>query len=182
MARLASGDREEPVQALYDVYGQRIYALGMRLLGDSGMAEDLVQETFVRLWRSSPRFDPQRGSLRGFLFTIARRTAVDLRRRPAARPLDALEHGDDRDPGERADPSGREELAFDQALLSLDVREAMSGLSVEQRRVLELHFDEDLTQRQISERLDVPLGTVKTRTFHALRNLRGRLEADDVLG
>jgi RNA polymerase sigma-70 factor (ECF subfamily) len=180
MRRLAAGEREGPVRVLYRRYGGRLYGLGMRLLGDEGMAEDLVQETFVRLWRSAPGFDPERGSLRTFLFTLARRAAVDLQRRPSTRPLRTVGEGDD-EPGTGEDPTGRGERAFDQALLSLDVRAAMGQLSDAHREVLELHYDEDLTQRKIAERLDIPLGTVKTRTLHALRGLRGMLEADDVL-
>jgi RNA polymerase sigma factor (sigma-70 family) len=81
LALVAAGDRDEPLVELYGRYAKRVYGLGLRLLGDHGLAEDLVQETFLRLWRSAPRFDPGRATVRTFLFTIARRTAADLWRR-----------------------------------------------------------------------------------------------------
>jgi len=91
MARMASGDNGDPMVALYELYGGRVFGLGVRLLGDRGQAEEMVQETFVRLWRSARRFDPEKGSVRTFTFTIARRVAIDLRRRSAARPNEVAE-------------------------------------------------------------------------------------------
>jgi RNA polymerase sigma-70 factor (ECF subfamily) len=168
---VAAGDRAEPLEELYDRYAPRVYGLGIRLLGDRGLAEDLVQETFVRLWRSAPRFDPVKGSVPTFLFTLARRAAVDMwrrRNRDGGRtPLDVEPAADDD--------------AFGELLLGLDVRAALEELSENHREVLELHYDDGLTQRQISERLAIPLGTVKTRTYHALRALRDKLEERDLL-
>ena len=165
LALVAGGDRAEPLEELYDRYARPVYGLGLRLLDDPCLAEDLVQETFVRLWRSAPRFDPARGSVRTFLFTLARRAAVDLWRRGRG---NSSTFG----PGpERA----TNEDAFEELLLGLDVRAALDELSVKHREVLELHYDCGLTQRQISDLLAIPLGTVKTRTYHALRALRDEL-------
>ena len=165
MARVAAGDRGAPLAELYRRYEGRLYGLGLRLLGDPGLAEELVQETFLRLWRSASRFDPARGSVRSFLFTIARRRAIDLWRRPSSRPFEP-------DP-EAADASSD---AVEALLLGITVRDAMNGLSPEHRQVLELAYDEHLTQARIAERLGLPLGTVKSRTFHALRALKLALE------
>jgi RNA polymerase sigma-70 factor, ECF subfamily len=166
LRRVAAGDHGDPLVDLYRRYSARLYGLGLRLLGDRGMAEELVQETFVRLWRSAPRFDPERGSVRTFTFTLARRAAIDLLRRPSSRPL--------------PDADGVEEVpdgpAFDALLLSLDVRDALDCLSPKHRAVLELMLDEDLSQAEIAERLRIPLGTVKTRSFHGMRALRMELE------
>lgn len=85
VARLAEGDSGDPMVALYQRYGSRLFGLGLRLLGDRGMAEEMVQETFVRLWRGAERFDPDKGSVRTYTYTIARRVAIDLRRRSASR-------------------------------------------------------------------------------------------------
>jgi RNA polymerase sigma-70 factor, ECF subfamily len=169
LARLAAGDRDEPLIELYERYARRIYGLGLHLLRDPGLAEELVQETFVRVWRSSARFDPEKASVRTFVFTLARRAAVDLIRRPSSRPLAAAEL----DP--ESDALVRDE-AFDELLLGLDVREALDALSPKHREILELHYLGDLTQSQIAVLLDIPLGTVKTRTYHALRAFRDQLE------
>ena len=88
LARVAAGERGRPLEELYRRYEARLYGLGLRLLSDQGLAEELVQETFVRLWQQAHRFDPARGSVGSFLFAIARRLAVDLWRRPSSRPFE----------------------------------------------------------------------------------------------
>jgi RNA polymerase sigma-70 factor (ECF subfamily) len=172
--RLAAGDREEPLSELYATYGRQLYGLGLHLLRDAGLAEDLVQETFVRLWRSAARYDPARGSVRTFVFTLARRAAVDLWRRRGV-PLPAV-----LDEPEQADESGVAE--YEQLLLRLALGEALEELSPAHREVLELQYRSDLTQAQAAERLGIPLGTVKTRTMHALRALSRVLDERDVRG
>jgi RNA polymerase sigma-70 factor, ECF subfamily len=162
---VADGDHGAPLRRLYRRYERRLYGFGLRLLGDSGLAEELVQETWVRLWQSAGRFDPERGTVRAFLFTIARRVAVDLWRRPSSRSL-----------GTEYEDVDAVEAAADQVLLSVTVRDAMDALSPAHREVLELVYDEDLKLADIADRLDVPLGTVKTRAHHALRGLKRALE------
>jgi RNA polymerase sigma-70 factor, ECF subfamily len=173
LAHAASpGDREESLSALYEAYGGQIYGLGVHLLRDAGLAEDLVQETFVRLWRSAHRYDGARSSVRTFVFTLARRAAVDLwRRRGVAVPYEL-------DEPEAEGAAGNE--AFEQLLLRLAVGEALTELSPAHREVLELQYREDLTQAQIAERLGIPLGTVKTRAMHALRALTRYLDERDL--
>jgi RNA polymerase sigma-70 factor, ECF subfamily len=165
LALVAGGDHGTPLRQLYHRYERRLYGFGLRLLGEPGLAEELVQETWVRLWQSAPRFDPDRGTVRTFLFTIARRVAVDLYRRPSSRSL-GVEHKD----------AGAVEAAADQVLLAVTVRDAMESLSPAHREVLELVYDKDLKLADIAKRLDVPLGTVKTRAHHALKGLRRALE------
>jgi RNA polymerase sigma-70 factor (ECF subfamily) len=172
LARLAAGEREDPLSALYALYGRQVYGLGLHLLRDAGLAEDLVQETFVRLWRSAPSYDPARGSVRTFVFTLARRAAVDLWRRRGVTTPAVL------DEPERPDVAGTE--AYEHLLLRLAVGEALLELSQSHREVLELQYHEDLTQAQVAERLGIPLGTVKTRTMYALRALGRILEEHDV--
>lgn len=163
---LAAGDRGEPLERLIDRYGGPLFGYGMRLLKDRGMAEELVQDTFVKVWRGADRFDPERGSPRTWIYSIARNSAIDLKRRRSARPLDLD------DPGPEA--FGTVE-PHEHLVERLEVRDALSGLSEDHRAVLELSYDEGLTQSQIAERLSVPLGTVKTRTYHALRAMRREL-------
>lgn len=164
LGRIAAGDTGAPLRRLYCRYERRLYGFGVRLLGDPGLAEELVQETWLRLWRSAGRYDPERGTVRTFLYTIARRVAVDLWRRPSSRA-----HG-----AEPPEPGVASRA--DEVLLAVTVRDAMTALSPAHRQVLELVYDEDLKLAQVADRLDVPVGTVKTRVHHALRRLRAALE------
>ena len=175
MARVAAGDRDAALIELYRRYARRLYGLGRRLLPERGMAEELVQDTFVRLWRSASSFDERKGSAQTFIFTLARRAAVDLLRRSAARPLGTLSDLESELPDEQVS-----DQEFGAILLGLEVREALSALPDKHREVLELLFDDGLTQREAADRLDVPLGTIKTRCFYALRGLKTELEGRDV--
>lgn len=87
IAQIAAGDTEEPLAELYRRHGARLYRFGFGLLGDAGLAEELVQECFVRLWRTAGRFDISRGTAAAYLSVMARSIAADLRKRPSSRPL-----------------------------------------------------------------------------------------------
>ena len=175
LAAVAAGDDGDALVDLYRRYETPLYRLGLRLLKDEGMAEELVQDTFVRLWRSAPRFDPGRGSVRTFTFVIAYSVASDLRRRVASRPLDVAPAAE----VERRASAAPETL--DQVVLGMAVGDALDSLSEKHAAVLRMHFEEDLSQPQIADRLGIPLGTVKTRTHHALRALRRELEERAVI-
>ncbi|MGI8726508.1 MAG: RNA polymerase sigma factor [Solirubrobacterales bacterium] len=165
--RAGAGDGESAVRTLIDRYGRRVYAIGLRTLRDPRLAEDLVQETFVRLWRMTERFDSQRGSLGSYLFTIARNTAIDLHRARRG-PTEELP----------TELEGEEGDAYARLIANMALREAMGELPEVHRKVLELAYDEGLTQVEIAERLEVPVGTVKSRTFHALEALREALDPE----
>ena len=168
LALVAAGD-EQALGALYDAFAGDVYRLGLRLLPDRGQAEELVQETFVRLWRSSARYDPARASVRGFTFMIAKRIATDFLRRASARPQ--LVAAPD-----VAVAEARVEDEVERVAREFEVRDALASLSGKHREVLELTFDEDLDDTQIAQRLGVPVGTVRSRTYYALRALRVALE------
>src|ERR1700735_4221143 len=91
VAQIAAGDIDEPVAELYRRYGARLYRFGVQLLGDNGLAEEMVQECFVRLWRTAGRFDISRGTVAAYLHVMARSIAADLRKRPSSRPLAAVD-------------------------------------------------------------------------------------------
>lgn len=165
VAQVAAGDIAEPVAELYRRYSGRLYRFGVQALGNAGLAEEMVQECFVRLWRTAGRFDADRGSVAAYLFVIARSVAADVRKRPSSRPLLPVE---DADLPPKLD-------TVDQILESVMVREALDSLSPAHTQVLMLAHEEGLTQSQIAGRLGLPLGTVKTRMFHGLRALRGAL-------
>jgi len=165
LARVAAGDRGRPLEELYRRYEARLYGLGLRLLGDQGLAEELVQETFVRLWQQARRFDPARGSVGSFLFAIARRLAVDLWRRPSSRPFEP----EPQDQPASSDP-------VENLIQGLTIRDALQTLSPHHRQVLELYLLEDRKQSEIAELLGLPLGTVKTRAYYALRAFKLALQ------
>ncbi|HUK73174.1 MAG TPA: sigma-70 family RNA polymerase sigma factor [Streptosporangiaceae bacterium] len=166
MAAIASGDVEGPIAELYQRHGTRLYRYGLSVLGNnSGLAEEMVQESFIRLWRNAQRFDPARAKASTYLIVIARSVAADIARRPSSRPhlpFDDVQLTPDND-------------NVDRVLQSLMIREAMDSLGPAHVQVLRLAHDEDLTQVQIAQRLGLPLGTVKTRMFHGMRALRAAL-------
>lgn len=162
LVAVASG-QESALEQLYSDYERRLYGFGLRLLGSAGLAEELVQETFLRVWRQARKFNPGRGTCRTFLFTLARRIAVDLWRRPSSRELELQAE----EPA--ADPSGA-------VVTSVVVSQALDSLSEAHREVLELLHFQQLTQSEAAATLDIPLGTVKTRAFHGVRAMREALK------
>ncbi len=160
--RVARGDGRA-LSELYDRYSRPVYATGMRLLGDSQLAEELVQDAFTNVWRGAASFDVKRASFSTWLYRIARNQATDLDRRRRARPSSA---------GEiplRALPGGPEpEGDVD----GWDVARALSRVPEEHREVLVLAYFEGLSQREISIRTGVPLGTIKSRATAALKRFR----------
>jgi RNA polymerase sigma-70 factor, ECF subfamily len=122
----------------------------------------------VRLWRCAGRYDPERSSVRTFVYTLARRAAVDLWRRTSRAAVATADEPEVDD--------GVGGAAFDDVVARLDVGEALEALTPAHRQVLELQYYGDLTQTQVAERLGIPLGTVKTRTLYALRTLAAELK------
>ncbi len=167
--RVASGD-ERALSALYDRYAGLIYGSGMRYLRDRGLAEDLVQDVFISVWRNAAGFDPARASFATWVYRITRNRATDLIRRHKAR-VRTVDGDQLFEPGED-DPSGELSRSF-------DVASALSRLSPVHREVLVLAYFEGFSQSEISRRTNTPLGTVKSRTTAALRALRENMGPDE---
>ena len=165
VSRIAGGDLGEPMEELYRRYAGKLYWFGLHLLGNAGLADELVQECFLRLWRTAGRFDTSRGTVSAYMFVIGRSIATDLHRRPSSRPLL---------PVEDAQVPPQPDSA-DRIVESLMVRDALNSLTQAHREVLMLCHAEGLTQSQIAQRLGLPLGTVKTRMYHGLRALKAAL-------
>lgn len=160
LTRVAGGD-EAALAALYDRYAGVLYGFALRRLGDHERAEELVQRVMTRVWRFAERYDPERGQVSTWVFAIARTAVADLQRDVFRRRRIA----------EAAPPDvGDDEL--EQLLLSEAVRVAFDRLSHEHREVLHLAYFQGLTQSEAAARLGLPLGTVKSRTYYALRALR----------
>lgn len=179
LAGVAQGD-PDAIDRLWALYAQRIRALGLNLSGyDPTFADDLVQETFARLWRSAERFNPTLGSEPTFVFTVARRVAVDLWRRGRRASADRSLDLDDGSQADRHLPDGaRQDDGIDQVLTGWVVADALGSLTDTQREVIDLAYYGQLSQSEIAERLGIPLGTVKTRTRAALARLAVLLEEE----
>lgn len=156
---------------LYRRFGRPCYSLARRICADEGLAEDVVQEVFLTLWRDPTRFDPSRGGFATWLLTLIHHKAVDAVRRESTirrRMVAAPEAGEDWSPTPvpGADQAAMARVAAGQ------VRAALHRLPVEQRQVLALAYFGGHTQREIAVLIGVPLGTVKSRMFTAVQRLR----------
>ncbi len=163
---MASGalTRERDVREAYAAHAAELYGFAVRSLTDPGLAEEAVQETFLRAWRAGERFDPEIGSLRTWLFAILRNVVIDLGRARAARPGVAKEG---------AEPAVE---PIEEALLAWQVEEAMRRIGDEHRRVLFETYFRGRPYAEVAEELGVPEGTVKSRVYYGLRALRVVLE------
>jgi RNA polymerase sigma-70 factor, ECF subfamily len=176
MRAFAAGDRQA-AERLYDRFAPRVYGLGLVMLGNEASAEDLVQDTFVKMFRNAGRYDAARGALDTWVLLMARNLAIDsIRRRVIeARTLETTRHR-----GEAADEPGPEDAAETQDLVDR-ARRAMSDLSDGERAALELAYFGGKTSAEVAELEGVPLGTAKTRIRTALLKLRRSLEAEHEL-
>ena len=196
LVREVAAGSHDALAALYDRHGDAVFASACRLTSDRGMAEEVVQETFLALWNRAETFDPTLGSMAAWLHTIARNRTVDrfraAGRRPDLVPLSVVAGGGfgstdepDADALERVlargamvaggVPAGSPETAFALHELRATLQAALATMPDDERLVIVLAYGEDLSQSEIAERLGWPLGTVKTRTRRALARLRNVL-------
>lgn len=171
VARIEARDAEALAE-LYDRHSARLMGLAQRIVGDTGEAEEVLQELFLWVWRSASAFDPGRGSVIAWLLVAARSRAIDRvrARRPAARA--GLRSVD-----QIPDPPAPGDVEVDSANRQWEnvCRSAIAELPEDQRRALELAYFDGLTHQEISERTGTPLGTVKTRVRLGLMKLRDRV-------
>lgn len=158
---------DDALRRAYDAYGRLIFSLCRRNL-DAELSADVTQEVFVAAWQARTRFDPARGSLAGWLVTIARNKVIDTIRAQARRPQAV------RDPQlvEGADPAALVDATADRLLLA----EAMRELPERAQHVIRLAFFEDLSHPEIAARTELPLGTVKSDIRRGLDRMRRHLE------
>jgi len=167
--RLRRNERDA-LAAMYDAYGRMAYGLAYRVLGEAGDAEDIVQESFLSVWRQAERLDPARGSVRSLLMTIVHRRSIDVLRRRRGRPERAL---DDAQPIASSAPDPVEFAS--QAEERERIQGAMKELPPEQRAAIELTYFGGLTIAEMATREQIPLGTAKSRLRLALERLRKAL-------
>lgn len=159
------------IRAAYTAHAGEMFGFATRSLGDRGLAEDAVQETFVRAWRAASRFDEQVGTLRTWLFSILRHVVIDLARARAVRPPTATLEAADRvatlpEPDEQ----------FDRALVAWQIEEALRRVGEAHKQVLIETYFRGRPYAEVAEELGIPEGTVKSRVYYALRAVRLALE------
>lgn len=164
----AARGQVQALATLYDRYAGLLLSMANRMLGDKTMAEDLVQDVFMEVWRRAHAFDSSRGSVRTWLLVRLRSRALDRLRSARHRREVTV---DDVGPKEAAPTTEDPELSPDRAL----VREVVQTLPEEQRTVIELSYFQGLSSSEIAERMGSPLGTVKSRTAAALGKLRAAM-------
>jgi RNA polymerase sigma-70 factor (ECF subfamily) len=172
---VAQGD-VDAFEEVYDAMSPIVYGLALRVVRDPARAEEVAQEAFVEFWRKAAEFDPQRGSARAWMVTIAHRRAVDVVRSEEASRARAIRAG------HRMLGSGQGDPVADtvETLADQDrVNRALIHLTPLERQAIELAYYEGQTYRQVAERLDAPIGTIKTRMRSALQRLGDILGADE---
>ena len=169
LRRIAAGE-SAALGELYDRYGSLSYGLALRIVGNAGDAEEIVQDVFLHVWRQSERYDPARATLAGWILMLTRSRAIDrLRARQARPPLAA--HDLDWSHG----ASDNQEVAAITKEAATRVKAELEALPQAMRQAIELAYYDGLTHSEIAERLQEPLGTVKSRLRAALLRLRDTL-------
>ncbi|MGZ4359200.1 MAG: RNA polymerase sigma factor [Gaiellaceae bacterium] len=159
-------------EQLYGRYVRSIFGLALRKLGDREMAEEATQEVFTALWRSVRSYQRERGPVAAWLYAIARNAIVDRARRRRDTPVEFIEEEPSGEPG----PADQAESSW----VSWRMHRALSQLPAREREVIELAYWSGLAQSEVAEYLDIPLGTVKTRTRSALQRLADILEQEEI--
>jgi RNA polymerase sigma-70 factor, ECF subfamily len=169
LAATGAGDRRA-FRDLYDTTNRRMFAIALTVLQRRDLAEDVLQEAYVRAWIQARRFDPAKGTALGWLARIVRNLAIDELRRDRGAAEDLADHA--------------ETLASPPAPLAerTDLVKGMSRLGCEQRHILGLAFVFGYTHEELVERLGVPLGTAKSRIRRGLEQLKGYFEATPSAG
>jgi RNA polymerase sigma-70 factor (ECF subfamily) len=168
LVRVADGDRAA-FETLYHRYVRSVFGIALRRLGDRGRAEDAVQETFAAVWRSAHSYKPERGPAAPWLYTVARNAITDRLRTRTETPAELPDR-----PSGDAGPPERAETSY----VAWRVHRALEDLPRAERDVLELAYWSGLSQSEVASFLDIPLGTVKTRTRSGLARLGDLLEGE----
>ena len=164
IAKIAARSDDDAARRIYRKYRIELFRFGVHVLRDQGLAEEMVQETFIKFCRQAGNYDAKRGPVRGWLFTMARSAAIDIARRPSSRPLLPVE--DFQLPPQYD--------SVDEALTTLTVDQALDQLPSIYADVMRLVRD-GFTHSEIAGRLGIPIGTVKSRMAKAADTLRAEL-------
>lgn len=175
LLELVARSRDEAAfEELYRRYSRAIYGVVRKMLGDHARSEDVVQEAFTNVWRAARGYRRERGAATGWLFAIARNAAADAHRARTVQPGG--------DPPDVADPEPLPDEQVGAAQDAFRLHTAVDALPEREREVIALAYFDGLSQSEVAERLDIPLGTVKTRTRSGLSRLAERLSGEKVMG
>lgn len=167
---------EDAFRRLFDRYAATAHALALRVVRQSHLAEEIVQEVFLAVWRRPDAYEAARGSVRSWLMGMVHHRAVDAVRREEAHRRRADDAAVETRDATAADPANDVVEAMVRPQARANVRAALDGLPSEQRQVIELMYFDGLTQSEVADRTRLPLGTVKSRTLLGMRRLRTALE------
>ncbi|PPA68867.1 RNA polymerase sigma factor [Jeotgalibacillus proteolyticus] len=169
---LVNGDKKA-LEALYDRYEKLVYSFAYRMTKDPELAEEVVQEVFIKLWNPHSPYSSEKGKFSSWLLTMTRNTALDFLRKQANKPTVEYEERDS--PQEAADSPGELLEVKEQSQL---VRRAVQRLKKDQKQIIELFYFQGLTHEKIAVRTGLPLGTVKGRIRLALKHLRTHINEE----
>ncbi|MFD1146059.1 RNA polymerase sigma factor [Saccharothrix hoggarensis] len=175
VGRVATGDRAA-FGDLYDRYAKPAYSLARRICVDPGLAEDVVQEAFLVLWRNPAGYDRSRGGFGTWLMTVVHHRAVDAVRRENTQRRRSVPLTDELSERNIPPSDGADHAALT-GVVGAEVREALQRLPEDQRQVIALAYLGGYTQIEVAALTGIPLGTVKSRTFAAIRRLRTVLQS-----
>jgi RNA polymerase sigma-70 factor (ECF subfamily) len=177
--KVARGDTGA-LEALYDRYSSIVLGISLKVVGDKSAAEDILQETFWRVWRSAAGYQPQRGSFTSWLFRIARNLAIDAYRRRKAHSGEASNTVDiDSVLDQTPDPDANVTEQAQSVMMNRRVRGALESLPRIQRQVLEMAYFFGMTRQEIAEATGEALGTIHTRARLGLKKLREEMEKEE---
>lgn len=161
------------LESLYDRYEKAVYAFAYRFVQDAMLAEEIVQELFMRIWNQPERYDASQGKLTTWIFAVTRNIAIDQLRKRQNRTSGQTAETErfERMP----DPASGPAEEYDAKWTGERIKEAVSTLNPDQRQVLDLIYYQGYTQHEVSERHGIPLGTVKSRVRLAMKQLKDRL-------
>lgn len=166
LIKLLKNRDKRGLSVLYDRYSAALYGVALRIVRSEPVAEDVLQEAFIKIWKSSQSYDSKKGTLFTWMLNITRNTAIDKTRSAHYRsngkiqPLEDFVNGSERVP------------VTEQSIEHIGLREKVDKLEVKYRTIVDMIYFEGYTQAEVAEKMDLPLGTVKTRVRIALRELR----------
>lgn len=172
MQRIKNRD-EEALKQLYDRYERPIYSFAYRMVRDAMMAEEVVQELFLRIWNAAERYEGSNGKLTSWMFTLTRNITIDLLRKKRSRTPQQTAEADQLQwvADDRVDTAGEVEKRW----MGEQVKAALQDLNRDQQQVMEWIYYQGYTQQEVADRHEIPLGTVKSRVRLALKQLGQRL-------